>query len=122
MSDGVIRPDFGHNGKMQDAPDVPAEVIDLDARRDGWLSGPVVCAGCQNEWVAVTPAGENQLECPQCHRWLGARKGLVVPSGPTWRCDCGEYLFWLTADGAVCRMCGVYAVGWCDGYDGDSAS
>lgn len=77
------------------------------------LEGPAVCGACQHEWEAVAPVGVVILECPKCARMWGAFKHQVEP--PTaWHCHCGEWLFWLTPTGAMCRRCGTRSNDWAD--------
>jgi hypothetical protein len=93
------------------------EVIGVDfGAKDGdttkrHLSGSAFCTGCRHEWVAVAEAGTKVLECPKCRRDFGLYKSPVEPKAK-WQCDCGEMLFWLTPDGALCRGCGAIPEGW----------
>jgi hypothetical protein len=94
------------------------DVVDLRPKggdADGpHLAGEAVCGACGREWVAVAPAGTIALECPGCGRLWGALKHIIEPR-ITWRCrPCGEQLFWLTPDGAVCRRCGVVQTEWAE--------
>lgn len=77
------------------------------------LSGEAVCIGCQYKWVAVTPVGVWQLECPSCHSMKGIFR-LPIGAGtgdPEFVCECGcvaltAYIrhgkFWLR-----CMSCGL---------------
>lgn len=78
-------------------------------------SGEAMCGACGHEWVAVAPVGdEDHLECPNCNRFWGAAKHAVIPPKAVWKCNCGERLFWLTPNGAMCRRCGVVSSDWAD--------
>lgn len=78
-------------------------------------SGECICGACGHEWHAVVPVGdEDHLECPKCHRWWGCAKNAVTPPDAMWRCNCGETLFWLTPEGAMCRRCGIISNDWAD--------
>lgn len=75
------------------------------------LAGTFVCGACTHEWVGVAPVGQTHVDCPKCGRLWGTAKNAVVPE-VSWRCNCGERLFWLTPTGALCRSCGVYSNDW----------
>lgn len=75
------------------------------------LRGQCECGSCGHEWEAVVPVGVVHIECPECLRLWGALVNAVEP-GVAWACDCGERLFWLTPEGALCRRCGVVCSGW----------
>lgn len=49
-----------------------ADVINLDAWRPH-ESGPASCTACGREWIAVSPAGTEVLECPSCRKLAGVR-------------------------------------------------
>lgn len=101
MSDGVI--------PFRPRTSAPAE--DEGPRR---LVGKAVCGACQHEWDAEALIAEpTHLECPRCHRFWGAFKHAVEPK-MAWTCNCGEFLFWLTPDGAMCRRCGLVSSEWAD--------
>lgn len=75
------------------------------------LVGLAVCGACQYEWQAVAPVETTHFDCPRCGRVWGALKHVVEPE-TSWRCRCGEYLFWLTPTGAMCRRCGTRSNDW----------
>lgn len=75
------------------------------------LSGIAICGKCQHEWAAIAPVEATHLECPNCRTFWGAMKHAVEPE-TAWRCNCGEYLFWLTPTGALCRRCGSRSNDW----------
>lgn len=78
------------------------------------ITGKAFCGACRHEWVAVAPVGLNDhLECPSCHRMWGAFKSAVCPEA-AWTCICGENLFWLTPNGAMCRRCGLTPRSWAE--------
>ena len=85
-----------------------ADVIDINAHRPH-LSGMAVCTGCDHQWVATAPVGVTQLDCPKCESSKGIWRDPVMPD-PIWECNCGEVLFYLSADGAMCRECGTIQV------------
>lgn len=90
-------------------------VVEFPSKGDGphW-QGTALCGACSHEWEAVAPVGdEDHLECPNCKRMWGAAKHAVVPA-VSWRCNCGETLFWLTPQGAQCRRCGVISRDWAE--------
>lgn len=93
------------------------EVIDLTKTREEnrpHLEGRAICGACKHEWHAVAPAGTTELECPKCFTMMGLFKTDVTPHGGViWQCKCGNDLFYLTPDGALCRRCGVRPIGWC---------
>lgn len=75
------------------------------------LTGPAFCGACGHEWDAVAPVEVCHLECPACKRFWGVFKNAVEPE-TAWRCNCGELLFWLTPEGAMCRKCGSRSNDW----------
>lgn len=77
------------------------------------LSGMFVCGACHHEWEDVAPVGTTHVDCPNCGRAWGAAKNAVEPEY-SWRCNCGESLFWLTPKGALCRRCGIITTDWAD--------
>jgi hypothetical protein len=94
------------------------EVVSFDKAKEGGdetiytLTGPAICTHCKHQWQCVTPAGSHDsLECPECSLHMGVVGAPVVPR-EFWECDCGSDLFYLTQDGAMCRTCGLVAVGW----------
>ena len=95
------------------------DVIELFPNIDGedekskvpTLSGEAQCGACGHEWSAVADVGVVHFDCPHCGRMWGTFKSAVEPD-TTWRCECGEKLFWLTPRGAICRACGFAATDW----------
>jgi hypothetical protein len=77
------------------------------------LEGEAICGACHHEWRAVSPTGTVSLECPKCNRMWGTFKHQVEPE-TAWHCKCGEWLFWLTPTGAMCRRCGIRSNDWAD--------
>lgn len=75
------------------------------------LTGQAICGNCRHEWVQVAEVGTTTLDCPECKRTWGVFKNMVEPKF-SWRCNCGEQLFWLTPDGAMCRRCGGITTDW----------
>lgn len=70
------------------------------------LSGEALCDACGHHWAAVAPVGVVHLECPNCRRMWGVLKNAVEPE-ESWRCNCGEHLFFITPKGCLCRRCGT---------------
>lgn len=94
------------------------EIVDFAAKREEreaeipHLAGPAFCSACKHEWMAVAPIGTVEgLECPKCSRIFGAFKHEVAPK-MAWQCNCGNILFWLTPEGAMCRKCGIVSHDW----------
>ena len=73
-------------------------------------TGPAFCIGCRHEWVAVTPAGVTELECPACGCMKGRFRFVfsTYEGDSVWTCDCGNDLFKVTASGHLCVNCGAY--------------
>lgn len=84
------------------------DVVNLDDYRGaGVMTGPCVCTGCKHEWVASSPPGVTDFECPSCSAFKGVWVAPVIPD-MFWRCLCGGSLFYLLPDGAAqCRECGT---------------
>lgn len=94
-----------------------AAVVCDDPNEGTHLRGEAVCGACDHHWEAVQPTGgDRHLECPKCHSYWGVFKHAVEPpvGSRLWHCNCGETLFWLTADGAMCRRCGVVSSDWAE--------
>lgn len=61
---------------------------------------PALCLGI--------PEGEPMwLECPKCGLEKGRLAGTVYRDEPHWHCDCGNELFYVTANGYYCPNCGL---------------
>lgn len=91
-------------------------VIDLAAKRrdrTARVEGRARCMLCGFRWKQVSPSGTVWFDCPRCE----ARKGYfifpcAVEGGEViWECECGNRLFELTPDGALCPNCGIWQ-GW----------
>lgn len=96
-----------------------AEIIDLAARKvapedEPHLAGSAVCVACGYEWAGVAPVGTSHLTCPKCDRLWGQFKNVAEPPerSHTWRCYCGNELFYLTPAGPFCRGCGIIVRDW----------
>ncbi len=76
------------------------------------LSGRALCLSCRHEWVAVAPIGAVWLECPSCHLERGRFIAQVCRDGDHWHCNCGNNLFYVTADGFYCPNCGEWQNGF----------
>jgi len=84
------------------------DVVYLERGKDApHLSGKARCLACRYEWVAVCPVGTHVLECPEC-ACDGHMLGEVEYESRHWRCDCGWFLFKISAmHGAYCPNCGL---------------
>lgn len=89
------------------------KVVDMRLHTGGYVAGTMVChSGCGHEWEGVAKVGDTAVECPECHRNLGVIKAEIVPP-VFWQCgNCGNDLFYLTPQGALCRMCGGICTDW----------
>jgi predicted RNA-binding Zn-ribbon protein involved in translation (DUF1610 family) len=71
------------------------------------LVGEAKCLSCNHEWAAVAPIGTVWLECPECGLEKGRLAGTVYRDEPHWHCNCGNELFYVTANGYYCPNCGL---------------
>lgn len=87
-----------------------ANVIQLRPKASQELEGDAFCLQCRHEWVAVAPSGVVWLRCPECLTEKGLFRYKCAPpdTTPTWVCDCGNELFYLTPVGHLCANCGSY--------------
>lgn len=68
--------------------------------------GPAKCMNCKHEWEAITLKSKiHELECPECLHLTGEMIGQFIPS-TLFQCGCGCELFYLTANGYMCPVCG----------------
>jgi Zn finger protein HypA/HybF involved in hydrogenase expression len=88
-----------------------SKVIDFQAFRPH-LVGKATCLACSHEWTAVAPIGTLWLECPECTLERGRLIAQCQRDEPHWHCDCGNELFYVTADGYYCPNCGLYQKGF----------
>lgn len=74
------------------------------------MTGEAFCISCKHTWVAMSPTGISQLQCPECRTMKGLFKyPACVPEGQLIReCSCGNELFYLTPEGHLCPNCGNY--------------
>jgi len=70
------------------------------------LSGEAKCIGCLYEWVAVSPVGATELECPECGTLKGVYLGMVTPN-LVLECNCGNQHFFIDPDWPMCSLCGT---------------
>lgn len=88
-------------------------IIDLNQAindRTPHNTGVARCLQCGYEWVATAPVGEVWLECQACHMDKGSFVGPCYPhDGMIWQCCCGNELFLITSNGALCPICGRYS-------------
>lgn len=84
------------------------KVVSLDDRRPH-MSGEARCLCCGHKWVAIAPIGTVELECTECNTYRGVFIGPPKPD-TVWQCDCGNQLFYIGPDGAMCAWCGVKQV------------
>jgi hypothetical protein len=69
--------------------------------------GEARCLACKHEWRAVFPPGASDLECPACSLLRAVPKWpFSGSSGYVWVCHCGNDLFRLTPQSAICVGCG----------------
>lgn len=80
-------------------------VTDINAQKPH-VSGKAKCLHCNHKWVAVIPAGGVDIECPSCSLFKGALIGLTAPN-KSWECSCGNDLFFISPDCAICAKCGT---------------
>tara|TARA_R110002020_G_scaffold67854_1_gene178031 strand:- start:13 stop:282 length:270 start_codon:yes stop_codon:yes gene_type:complete len=76
---------------------------------DEHLKGPAKCLTCTHEWLAVTPVGTVEIECPECETKKGVYIGTAAPD-TAWECGCGNQLFYIGTEGAMCARCGTEQV------------
>lgn len=79
------------------------------------ISGEIKCFGCQHKWMAVSPIGTKEFECPKC----GTLKGRAIfecirKDFLHWTCDCGNDLFSITPKHIYCPNCGKSHTGMWD--------
>lgn len=79
-------------------------------RAEATGSGQAFCLRCKHEWVACSPVGVLDLECPECKTMKGRFRFEFQPAdGQLIRvCNCGNEYFYLTPDGHMCVNCGMY--------------
>jgi len=70
------------------------------------LSGNAKCLTCNHEWVAVSPTGTVEMECPKCGTWKGVYVGMTAPD-TVWQCDCGNQHYYIDDESATCSRCGL---------------
>ena len=68
-------------------------------------SGPARCLTCKYEWVATAPIGTVDLECPRCATFQGVFKGVTKSEYTQWRCQCGEWTFFIDEVSPYCAHC-----------------
>lgn len=83
-----------------------SEVIDFQAFRPH-LVGKATCLSCSHEWTAVAPIGTLWLTCPECTLERGRLIAQCQRDEPHWHCNCGNELFYVTANGYYCPNCGL---------------
>jgi len=76
-------------------------------RKEPHRTGFATCLQCRHEWVAISPAGVAQLECPECQTMNGIWHSVIIPEGPVWQCGCGSDIFWIVSTGLMCLNCGL---------------
>ena len=83
-------------------------VVDINSRRPH-QSGPAKCLHCLHEWTAVSPVGENVLDCPKCELSKGIYSAIYAPAAGDvlFRCECGREHFYVIPTGVLCANCGT---------------
>lgn len=84
-------------------------VIDFEARkleRSPHRSGKARCLNCKHEWIAVAPIGTVDLQCTKCETFQGVFVGISATAFKQWRCQCGEYMFFIDEISPYCVHCG----------------
>ena len=90
-------------------------VIDLAKKkeeRQAHSTGRARCLDCKHEWIAVAPVGVTWMECPKCSLERGRFIFAHLIEKPRWECNCGNDLFYATADGMYCPNCGEWQHGF----------
>lgn len=81
---------------------------DARKQREPHNEGAARCMACRHEWVAVAPAGQEDLECPSCGRMFGRFLYPFSPDTARWVCACDNDLFIVTPAGTFCPACGTW--------------
>lgn len=78
--------------------------------KERYMTGEAFCLQCKHEWIATAPAGEVELECPECHTMKGLFRWPCAPAEESLRreCQCGNQLFYIQPYGHLCANCGIY--------------
>lgn len=73
------------------------------------IAGAAKCLDCAYEWVAVSPAGTVDIECPKCETLRGVYYTPIPPdeSECIFTCDCKNDVFFVSPDYISCSKCGV---------------
>lgn len=85
-----------------------SKVIDFESakiERGHHKSGPARCMNCKHEWIATSPIGVVDLECPRCSTFQGVFTGVTKSEGAQWQCKCGEWTFFIDDMGPYCAHC-----------------
>ncbi len=89
-----------------------SEVVSIIERKPH-LSGEAKCMHCEHRWMAVSPIGITQFECPECGLLKGVFYAYAVHEKyAIWRCSCGNDLYFLHAGGCLCSLCGAPQYGF----------
>lgn len=89
------------------------KVVDLAKAREErrpHVSGHAHCMSCRHEWEGVWPAGNVELECPECGSMRGRSKFDVAPAEGSlvWECvHCQNQFFHCLQDRVHCPGCGT---------------
>jgi hypothetical protein len=85
------------------------KVAERDVADMPHIFGPAKCVRCGHAWSSVAPVGSkvDELECPACHAEAGVLRHVVRNSSPVWICKCGNDLYQLNINGALCVNCGI---------------
>lgn len=90
----------------------PSNVVDLASWKEEnspHISGECQCLECKHRWVAVSPVGVTEFECPACGLFKGVSSHVVVPANREILCciACGNHYYLITRTGYMCSRCGV---------------
>lgn len=75
-------------------------------------AGPVKCLICKYKFIVVTPVGELWFECPKCKVEKATWCFPIEKDKNHWKCNCGNWLFYITPEGIYCPNCGVHQKGF----------
>lgn len=84
------------------------DVISIESKKQT-VVGDAHCVECCHKWVAVSPVGTYQLQCPLCKSFKGIFSNPCCRfEYPHLTCSCGNDYLHITPEGYYCPRCG----GW----------